>query len=177
MTTPAERLVYGVATMRTILSILMLTAGSLSSRAGAMTQEDIEQSQYQMKRLVILQSTKDIDAARATAAAAAETLSLPLQLNDVEPHPTLGLSHSAQVCEANGYSWPCYMPRGRHDDGAYISIEHSGAFETFAEGYFIVVAASAAGRDPVIRRTLRAAKGQWLTAYSKQTSEYVGCMR
>ena len=116
-----------------LVFVVSVFFSAASAAPEAMTQEDIIQSQYQLKRLVILQSTKEFEAASKTARLAAEKLGVPLQLGDLAPHAKLGLTHNKSECEGNGFNWPCYMPRGRYDDGAYISIEHSTAFKAFAE--------------------------------------------
>ncbi len=68
------------------------------------------------------------------------------------------------------------MSRGRYDDGAYISIEYSSAFNGWTDGYYVVIAASAEKSDPVINKTLNKAKKRWKDAYAKSAEIWLGCM-
>ncbi len=157
------------------MGALLITAQANNEKG--LTQVEIEKSQYADKRLVILQSTSDFQEAKSTAESAAIKLGIPLRLSEVSPHTKLGLTNTKSDCNDSGVPWPCYFPRGRHDDGAYVSIEYSNAFQGYTEGFFIVVAASAPKNDEVIQQTLDSAKSHWPTAYSKNTPVYLGCMQ
>ena len=128
---------------------------------------------YVMKGFVIARSTKDYTAAKQTAQDAAKKLALKLDLRDLKPHKKNGLTYSKADCENEG-GYPCYISRGRYDDGDYVSIEWSNAFDGFAKGYYIVILASGNKQD--INPTLTKAKKFYKDAYTKQTSVYIGCM-
>ena len=128
------------------------------------------------KKLVILQSTKSYESAKKTATAAGKHLKKPVRLRDLKPNKKRGLTHSKKECAENGYNWPCYVSRGRYDDGAYISIEYSSAFNGWTDGYYVVIAASAEKSDPVINKTLNKAKKRWKDAYAKSAEIWLGCM-
>ena len=53
-----------------------------------------------------------------------------------------GLSFSKETLENSGMEFPWYFPRGRYDDGKYLSIEYSNGYSEFAKGYYIVIAES-----------------------------------
>jgi len=161
--------------MTMFLALFVALAAHAGESDRELTQEEIEASQFAKKRLVILQSTHDYPEARKTAEASAKALNIPLKLRDLSPNTKTGLTHTQEECEQGGFGWPCYVARGRSDDGAYVSVEHSNAYKGFSRGYFIVVAASAASQSEVISTTLAAAKEQWPSAYSKQTEVYLGC--
>ena len=77
--------------------------------------------------LLIVRSTADYPEALRYAKKASATLRLKLDLRGLGPHDGIGLTSSQEDCEPSG-GFPCYYPRGRLDDGAYVSIEYSSAF-------------------------------------------------
>jgi hypothetical protein len=132
------------------------------------------------KRMVILQSTKSYASAKKTAKRAAKKLGLKLKLRGLVSHPKSGLTESKALCMSldDGYPghYPCYWPRGRWDDGAYISIEYSTAIRGFRDGYYIVVAASDYDGSALIERILKKARRTWKDAYAKKAEVYMGCI-
>jgi len=124
------------------------------------------------KYFVIVQSTKDFAAAKLTAAKAAKQLGEKLDLRGLQPNKKSGLTNSKKDCEMDGY--PCYYSRGRYDDGDYVSIEWSNAFEKFAKGYYIVIVCS--GDKTSVTANLQKTKKIFKDAYYKQDSIYLGCM-
>lgn len=71
---------------------------------------------------------------------------------------------------------PCYLARGRWDDGIYISIEYSTAYKEFREGYFIVVVGSSGEKDPPLMAALEKVKTKYSDAYIKISKVYMCCM-
>jgi hypothetical protein len=128
------------------------------------------------KSFVILKATASYSDARAVAATAAEDLALRLDLRDLAPHATLGLTFSEDTCQSEFGEFPCYVPRGRFDDGVYISIEHSGSYEGMDDGQYLVVLASGAPHDRAVRSALRRAKSAFPAAVIKTTPVYLGCI-
>jgi hypothetical protein len=92
----------------------------------------------------------------------------------VEPHPQQGLSFPAKVCDENGFEHPCYVARGRYDDGEYVSVEWSTAYEGFTPGLYIVVVAS--GPEAEVKKHLPAAREVYGDAYIKKAKVYMGCI-
>lgn len=128
---------------------------------------------YINKAFVIVQSTKNYAAAKQTAEKAAKQLHRQLDLRELKPNRESGLTFADSVCETEG-GYPCYIARGRYDDGDYVSIEWSNAFDKFAKGFYIVVVYSgnkeeAAGILPRVKKIFK-------DAYYKQAEVYVGCM-
>jgi len=125
------------------------------------------------KNFVIIQSTKNYNAAQQTAEKAAAQLKLKLDLRGLKPSKETGLTFSKADCENEG-GYPCYIARGRYDDGAYVSIEWSDEFDQFAKGYYIVLIYS--GNKQGAGQILQKARSVFKDAYNKRAKVYVGCM-
>ena len=83
------------------------------------------------------------------------------------------------MCEENGWDYPCYVARGRYDDGAYLSVEPSAAYDGLKAGYFVVIAASGypgkvRGGDPV--SGLADASGEGVKVFHAGTREENGAI-
>ncbi len=128
---------------------------------------------YTTKRFVIILSTKDYTKAKAAAIKASWELSQKLDLRELKPNKKNGLTYSRKDCESEG-GYPCYICRGRYDDGDYVSIEWSDAFKGFAKGFYIVVAYS--GNKKEATTVLTKAKTIFKDAYIKKSEVYIGCM-
>ena len=128
------------------------------------------------KSIVIVKSTRSYADAKRTAELAASRLHWKLDLRGLLESKPSGLTLSPSECERNGYSYPCYVARGRYDDGLYVSIEHSNAYQGFKKGLYIVVVASGIPEDPAIASALTQVKVAYGDAYSKLTKVFVGCM-
>tara|TARA_B110000467_G_C17966479_1_gene287846 strand:+ start:71 stop:550 length:480 start_codon:yes stop_codon:yes gene_type:complete len=134
-------------------------------------------SQEIKKYFLIVSSTKDYSSALKKANSISEDLTLKLDLRGLlEGDNKLGLSWGKSVCEEDGWEYPCYAPRGRHDDGDYVSIEWSNGFQGFSEGYYIVVVASHTNYDEKIKSLLKKVKEFVPSAYIKSSMIYMGCM-
>jgi hypothetical protein len=125
------------------------------------------------KAFLLVASTKDWDTARSTASQAAQALAMELKV-PVQPHPTEGLTFSEQTCADNGFDHPCYVARGRYDDGEFVSVEWSSAYEGFTPGLYIVVVAS--GPEAEVKKHLPAAREVYGDAYIKKAKVYMGCI-
>ena len=68
------------------------------------------------------------------------------------PTSAMGLTFSQDACANEFGEFPCYVPRGRWDDGVYVSVEHSSSYVGFDEGLYIVMLASGSPRDRDDRR-------------------------
>jgi hypothetical protein len=155
--------------MRYLLSALLLLACySLQAQP--------ELDQTARKSFLILGSSRSFDAALKTAREASAGLSWKLDLRGLKPVKQGGLSFSAGECDSNGWEFPCYEPRGRYDDGQYISIEHSDAYTGFSKGYYLVVAASGFQHSAKIKAALNKARPLYKSAYVKTSKVYMGCM-
>jgi hypothetical protein len=140
---------------------------------------------YVKKYFLIIQSTPDYKVALQTAQKAAKGLAIKLDLRGLIPSKDkfIGLSLPADTCakyseEEFGVKddSPCYLARGRWDDGIYISIEYSTAYKEFREGYFIVVVGSSGEKDPPLMAALEKVKTKYSDAYIKISKVYMCCM-
>lgn len=129
---------------------------------------------YITKEFVIITSTKNYSQALVTAKTAAQKLKAPLRLRGLKSSKTTGLTFSKKECEDFGH--PCYIARGRYDDGVYASIEYSSQYEGFAEGCYIVIIASGNEDGTPLSATLQKAKTAFRDAYKKKSRVYVGCI-
>jgi hypothetical protein len=136
---------------------------------------DTTDTPYMTKQFVIVQSTKNYPQALATAKTAAAKLKLKLDLRGLKPAQKIGLTFSKKECDEY-YGYPCYIARGRYDDGVYVSIEYSNQYEGFKEGYYIVVVASGGEGSTLVAGTLKKAKTVFADAYMKKSQVYVGCI-
>ncbi len=136
--------------------------------------ENKEEQPFEKKIMTIILSTKKYSEALKIAKEAAAKLHSKLVLNGLTPNEQEGLTMSKNECESNGWDYPCYVARGRWDDGEYISIEYSNAINGFAKGYYVVITAT--GEKSITGAALLKAKKFYKTAYNKQAKVYMGCM-
>jgi len=134
------------------------------------------------KQFLIIKSTRDYKDALMTAQQASTTLGIKLDLRDLTENKESGLTLSKEICEKEeggvAPGWPCYLARGRWDDGTFISIEYSSAYEGFRKGYYIVVVATYPKDDESgeLAAVLKKAKIHFPDAYVKTEKVYMGCM-
>ena len=168
----------------TTLTVFLLAAGAQGKPAQLSERElreamaesaDLVKSQTVEKDFVIVRSTPTYEEARKTASEAARRLQVPLNLRGLSSHSS-GLTFSKKDCEESAFDYPCYVARGRGDDGFYVSIEYSSAYAGFRPGLYIVVVASDARGGLVSKEAARSAKKAFRDAYIRRTGGYVGCM-
>lgn len=133
---------------------------------------------YVKKDFLIITSTKDYQSALSSAQKAAKALEVKLDLRGlINTNDTLiGLSLPSDTCMKYSEDSVCYIARGRWDDGTYISIEYSNAYEAFAKGYYIVVVGSADNKNAELKSTLKKVKIKYRNAYIKTSKVYMCCM-
>jgi hypothetical protein len=136
--------------------------------------DTIAERPYVKKTFLIILSSKNYTAAKKLAVEAANKLNIKLDLKGLKPNKESGLTFNAKECEGNGWDYPCYVSRGRYDDGEFVTIDYSDAFDGFAKGYYIVTTAS--GEASSVKKALSKVKTFYKTAYVKQTEIYIGCM-
>lgn len=131
---------------------------------------------YIKKEFLIIHSGKDYAAALKKATEASKKLNLKLDLRKLQPNKEIGLSNTEQVCENEFGFFPCYVARGRGDDGAYISIEYSDAYIEFEKGYYIVIVSSFVSNHEKSKSWLTKTKAIYKDAYLKASKVYTGCI-
>ena len=129
-------------------------------------------SQTTNKYFLIAKSTKNYDEAKQFALKLSRKSGIKTDFRGLMQAKRLGLSEDKKSCQEEGFDFPCYIPRGRYDDGVYISIEYSTAYSGFTEGYYIIVVAS----GEISKSVLVQIKNIVPDAYVKQSAVYMGCM-
>jgi hypothetical protein len=163
----------------TSLAFLLILATVGVSRADDLERKVDESLAEQTSpvELLIVKSTPKYDEARRVAENAAQRLGIPLKLRGLMPHDARGLSLPKQDCDALKWDYPCYLARGRYDEGEYVSIEHSSAYDELAPDLYVVVAASCLKGDPETKRMRPRAKPAFPDAYVRTVDVYFGCMQ
>jgi len=157
-----------------ILRIVVLSVLGLARMSRA--DDSDEPSPWVKKSFVILKSTGSYDEAHRFSIAAAKALDARLDLRDLSPDKKVGLTFSRKACQHEIGSFPCYWPRGRFDDGVYVSIEYSNGYKGFKDGLYIVILANGGTEDENIKSALRHARAIYPDAYVKTTPVYLGCV-
>lgn len=124
------------------------------------------------KQFLIVKSTKSYLEAKQLAEKLSQRLNIKLDLRNLQYHEKNFLTMPQKDCKSEEIDYPFYVPRGRYDDGIYISIEHSDNYENFKDGYYIVIAAS--GED--VKEYLKPVKEVIKDAYVKSSKVYMGCL-
>ena len=128
------------------------------------------------KGYVIVSAGKNYEAIKKQAKTVADKLGYKLNLRDLEYHKTEGLSISQSLCEKENMEYPFYIARGRWDDGEYVSVEYTNAYEGFTPGYYIIVVSSHDKGNTELKAALQHVKKTYKTAYIKYADVYMGCL-
>lgn len=134
-------------------------------------QVDNEYHPYLDQSFLIIASSTNFDDAKKIALEAQEKLELEYPTSSYYPDKKEGFK-TDEICGCGEIH--SYFPRGSHDNGNYISIEYSSAYEGFTEGYYIVIVSS--GQKESVQRELPEAQKHYEQAYIKNSEIYVGCM-
>jgi len=135
-----------------------------------------EESQTVKKGFLIVSASKNYDATKILAKKVSEKLGYKLNLRDLIPNKTLGLTFPKDTCEVNNFEFPTYIARGRWDDGEYVSIEYTNEYEGFTPGYYIIIVSSHDKGNPELSNVLKYVKKYYKSAYIKYADVYMGCM-
>lgn len=156
------------------IGLLVLTLTTFTSFA---QMELIDQeSPYAERDFLILASTTDLNEAVAIARSAAQKTGLAYKDNGLKTDKSIGATFPADSCKSYGFEFPCYVARGRYDDGGYVSVEYSNAYDGFQKGYFIVVGANGYKDNEEFKQALKSMKKKYPKSYVKRTRVYLGCM-
>jgi hypothetical protein len=159
--------------MLTLLTLSTVFAEPLDVDVDAMS------DQYKKVTFVIAASEKSYSQAVLKAATLAEQSGIVFTSNGVNfdskhKDDNGGLTYPKADCENNGWDYPCYVSRGRWDEGSYITVEYSSAIQGFTPGLYVVIAAS--GPKDTLVPYFNTVKHFVPDAYMKTSSVYVGCM-
>lgn len=131
------------------------------------------------KEFIIVYSTTKYKEALIKCNEVKKKLNYKIDFRGLEYNKETGLSYSKEILEdkENGGEkgrFPWYFPRGRNDDGEYISIEYSNGYKEFRKGYYIIIIAS--GEEGTLSKKLENVKKCYKDAYIKRAEIYMGCM-
>ena len=131
------------------------------------------------KEFIIVYSTTKYKEALNKCNEVNKKLNYNINFRGLEYNKEIGLSYSKEILEdkENGGEeeiFPWYFPRGRNDDGEYISIEYSNGYKEFKKGYYIIIIAS--GDEGTLSAKLEKVKKYYKDAYIKRAKIYMGCM-
>jgi hypothetical protein len=154
-----------------VLTFLLIVTRTLTAAAEC----DGNRNPYVDKEFVIVKSTPAFKEATRFAAQAAAELGVALNLRGLSSNLRTGLTASREECARSELPYPCYVPRGRSDDGTYVSVEWSSTYDMVARGLYVVMIASGVPGSSATRRMLEAARRVYPAAYVKRASLYVGC--
>lgn len=153
---------------------LLLALGLVFTQVKA---QDPSMNMETKKYYLIAASMKDYDAALKKAKSLSTSLDLELNLRDLKPQEDgSGLTWDQSTCEGDNWEYPCYVARGRYDDGDYISIEWSNAISGFSKGYYVVVISSQSEYGTHLKEVLTKVRTVVKDAYVKSAMVYMGCM-
>lgn len=160
--------------MRSLFRVLLvLLFAALPAQADETYAE--MQAAWVKKSFVIVGTTKDYPTALKIAKDAAKKLNIKLDLRGLKSvKATYPLSFDKSVCEKHGFDYPCYVHRGRWDEGVFVSIEFTTAYKDLTPGYLMVVLAVGPTDADYISQTLTKAKAHFPDAYRKNARVYMG---
>ena len=126
--------------------------------------EEIDSSNmYAEKEFLIIYSTKNYNEALRVCKEADSKLKYGIDLRDLEYNKKIGLTFSKESLGSEVELFPWYFPRGRYDDGRYLSVEYSNGYSEFAKGYYIVIAES--GEKGSMKESLKDVKRYYKDSY------------
>ena len=131
------------------------------------------------KAFVVLATADSYAHALRSARRASQELGLRIDLRGLRFHKagnTLTFGRATCDNDAAFGSYPCYLPRGRWDDGAYLSIELADHYSASARARFVIVAASGDASDPVLKAMLRKARATFPAVRLEAMPIYMGCI-
>lgn len=160
--------------LKIYLEKIVLVIGFIFILSISYAEESENVDMYEEKEFLIIYSTKNYNEALRVCKESDKKLKYGINLRELQYNKKTGLSFSKETLEKNGVEFPWYFPRGRYDDGKYLSIEYSNGYSEFAKGYYIVIAES--GEKGSMKITLEETKKYYKTAYLKRAKIYMGCL-
>ena len=92
------------------------------------------------KDFVVLPAIVSYTEAHLVARTAARRLGLKLDLRRARPDGYGRLTFPPADCKANNTAYPCFVSRGREDDGTYVSVDVADRFfDAEARGYLVIL--------------------------------------
>ena len=154
-----------------IAALVVLANLAFGQVASKPTSQEIEK-----KAFVILGIFPSFENAKSEASAASASLSLHFDNRGLTPNKKTGLTFSRSECQESEFDYPCYIPRGRFDDGIWLSVEFSSAYEGLPKGRYIIIVASGSPDDPLIPFALKKVKAVYRESRILIAPVYLGCI-
>jgi hypothetical protein len=129
------------------------------------------------KDFVVLPAIVSYTEAHQVARTAARRLGLKLDLRRARPDGYGRLTFSAADCKANNRVYPCFVSRGRQDDGSYVSLDVADRFfDNEAQGYLVILG-SGPKDDPSTRALAEKARSLFPLAELRTDDVWQGRIR
>ena len=132
---------------------------------------DAQEDAFVDKYFLIVYSSENYEDALSYAKKVHKATSIELTPNGYIANDDLGFIDTV-ACDCGEFH--DYMPRGRYDDGTFITVEYSSGYENFSEGYYIVITASGEKKEVEVEE--KRIRVLFPNAYMKKSSIYMGCM-
>jgi hypothetical protein len=161
--------------MKKALVALVMITGFFQTICGESVRAQ-EIDNWTIKSFVVVKMNKQYEDAKRDAIEASRQLKLRIDLRGLSYNAEEGLSLSEAECDSNGWSYPTNYPRGRFDDGNYVSIEWSNAFDHLTKGNYIVVVSSGEKKKPSLRNMLDKSLKFFPGAFIANSKVYMGCV-
>lgn len=149
--------------------VLLLFCLPLALRA----QEDVPLIR---KSFIVITATRSYSEALKNAKSAVAKLGYPLDLRGLHPNKQIGLTLTRADADSNGWEYPVNYPRGRYDDGKYISIEYSSGYDGWKPNRYLVMVWSGNALDPERKKILNDVKKIFTSVELRSANIYIGCM-
>ncbi len=162
--------------LRWPLGLAAVAAVLSTVAAGGSQPGDDPENALVEKEFVVLRAGAEYVPAVDRARSVASSLELHLDLRGLGPDAVDGLTLSPEECEENGWGHPCYVPRGRWDDGVWVSVELSNAFAGQEKREYLIVLAGAPPDDPMLEAVLSRARSGGLEPETLRAQVYLGCI-
>ncbi len=128
------------------------------------------------KSFIVIYSGRSYAPALKKAKEAASKLQYPLDLRGLQPNKETGLTITEADADSNGWEYPTNYPRGRFDDGKYVSIEYSSGYDEWKPKQYLVIVWSGFPMDPKRKIVFSEVKKLFPSARVQNTNIYTGCM-
>lgn len=165
-----------------VLLLVLLSAAFLDeARAQDTTASDDDMTAWVNSYLVpkwfvVVGMEKRYDRALEEARLTAKRLRMKVDLRGLHPNRETGLSITKADADSNGWEYPTDYPRGRWDDGNYVSIEWSSDFDNQPKGRYMIVVASGYTGEEWLKASLAGTRKVYPRATLVTSKVFMGCM-
>jgi len=112
------------------------------------------------RKLVLLGVANNYEDALVKSRKFKEQLGVELNLRKLIAHPKTGLTLEYADCISQFGKFPCYPPRGKDFDTAYVSIEHSLSFKGIPRNKYLIVLGAFPPESPSLKAIFATTKSR-----------------